>query len=218
MSTSQGGLASYLLYAVVYVVGLGAVYASLGGGPVQRLRHPAPAVVLLSLVVAVPSLVGLAWQPLFDALARDPELVRHGELWRLVSYVAVQDDGVGGTIYNLVTLALTLPAAVVLWRPAATLGLFVAGALVFSLPAVFVWPHAGAGNSGATFFLAGSMVGALSVRRRDVRRAAAVTALAGAALLVLGDAHGEAVLAGLVIGSAFANAVQPTARPASVRP
>ncbi|GAB2579696.1 rhomboid family intramembrane serine protease [Microlunatus antarcticus] len=206
MSTAQGGLASVLIYVVVYVATLRTVYGHLRSG--RAARRPHPVAVVLWLVVAVPSLLQLVRPQIYAALARDPVLTGHGEWWRLLTSVLVQDGGLVGTAYNLVTLALTAPAATALWRPLRAVAVFVAGALVFNLPATFAWHDGGGGNSGATFFLATSMLGVLVVgsHARQIRTAALIVAGCGIALLVLGDAHGEAVLAGLLVGAAVAAA------------
>ncbi len=41
------------------------------------------------------------------SLRRDPDLIRHhGQVWRVLTSVLVQDGGRGGTTFNLVTLAV----------------------------------------------------------------------------------------------------------------
>jgi len=217
MSTGHGGFLSYLLYALVYIACLHVVYRRLGAGPLERRPHPAA--VALCLVVAVPSLLQVPWPGIYDALSRQPSLIEHGQAWRLLTSVLVQDGGALGTAYNLVTLALTAAAATALWRPATAVAVFVAGALLFNLPATFLWRDAGGGNSGATFVLVTSTLAALVVRERvrSARAAVVVVAACGAALLVLGDAHGEAVLAGLATGVLVATAVRRRSGPVGTR-
>ena len=148
-----------------------------------------PSAVALWAIVAIPSLVQLAYPPLYDALSRQPELIRDGQWCRIVSSVVVQDGGLPGTLFNLAFLAVIAILAVPLWGPVRTFVLFVAGAVVFNLPVVFLSPSAGGGNSGATFFLATSMVGLLLVRRSSARvvLAAVVILVDGVVLLVLRD-------------------------------
>jgi len=208
MNTAQGGVLASLVYVVVYVASLRAVYRQLGTSPLRQRPHLVA--VLLWLVVAVPSLLQLAWPRIYGVLSRQPTLVEHGEWWRLLTSVLVQDGGVVGTVYNLVTLALTVSAATALWRPVRAAAVFIAGALVYNLPATYLWRQAGGGNSGATFFLVTSMLGVLLVqdRTRRARTAALVVAASGVVLLVvLRDAHGEAVLTGLTLGTAVAAAL-----------
>ena len=61
-------------------------------------------------------------------------------------------------------------------------------------------------NSGATFFLATSLVGLLLVRHRSARVwvTGVVVVLDGLQLLLLHDAHGVPILAGVVAGAAGA--------------
>lgn len=122
------------------------MYGHLRGG--RAARRPHPVAVVLWLAVAVPSLLQLVRPQIYAALARDLVQIGHGEWWRLLTPVLVQDGGLAGTAYNLVTLALTAPAATALWRPLRAVAVFVAGALVFNLPATYVWHDAGGGNSG----------------------------------------------------------------------
>jgi hypothetical protein len=146
MNTGQAGALTSLLYVAVLIACLPPAYQRVGGlGPL--LRRPQPGAVALWLLVAVPSLVELGWPRVYDVLSRQPTLIGHGQLWRLITSVVVQDGGVIGTAYNLVTLGLTVPAAVALWRAGPALGLFLTGALVFNVPAAFVWHAAGGGNS-----------------------------------------------------------------------
>ena len=92
----------------------------------------------------------------------------------------VQDGGVAGTVWNLVILAVVGVVAIRAWGSARGLIIFAVGVVGFNLATTFAWPSVGAGNSAATFTL---------------------TAACGIVLLVLRDAHGCAMLGGLVIGA-----------------
>jgi len=113
MDTAQGGLLSVLVYVVVYIASLRTVGRHLAAGSPRRRLHPVA--VLLWLLVAVPSLLQLVRPGIYDLLSRQPMLIERGEWWRLLTSVLVQDGGALGTVYNLVTLALTASAAVALW-------------------------------------------------------------------------------------------------------
>ena len=84
------------------------------------------------------------------------------------------------------------------------------GVVGFNLATTFAWPSVGAGNSAATFTLAASVTGLalVQVRGRLALLLAALTAGCGIFLLALLDAHGSAVLGGLVIG-VLAGAISP---------
>lgn len=164
VSTAQGGVASSVLDVVVYVASLRTVRSRPGLG--GSWRRPHPVAVVLWLLVAVPSLLQLASPRVFDALSRQPVLIEHGEWWRLVTSALVQDGGLVGTAYNLVTLALAASAATAARHPAWVVPVFVVGALVFHLSATYLWREAGGGSSGATFFLMTSTLGVLLLRPR----------------------------------------------------
>lgn len=201
MTTSGSGPLNSLLYSLLLAVSLMAsVHVLLRQG--ARLRAPAAPCVMLWLLVAIPSLVQFAWHPIYDQLSRQPAAIHRGQLWRLVTSAAVQDGGVAGTLFNLVSLAVILALAERLWAAWAVVLLSVVGVVAFNVMATYVSPSAGGGNSAMTFFVAASIVGLMWVRHRSAvtALAAAVTAVVGVVLLALLDAHGEAVLAGLLIG------------------
>ncbi len=200
MNTSQGNVVSYLLYAAVYIVALRRL------APLGALRSRSVAALLMWLVVAVPSIVGLAVAPMYSALSRQPDAIRHGQLWRLVTSIVVQDGGVVGTVYNLVTLALVAAVAMKVWRWWAAVVVFLVGGIGFDLAATFLWHDPGAGNSAATFFLLTATLAAWQHKGHDRHMLSAIGALAviGVVLTVIDDAHGTAVLGGLVVGAAIA--------------
>lgn len=205
MDTSGQGAYSGLFYAVMLLATLVAMQPA-RGNPVLWLRRPPAAAVVLWLVVAVPSLVELAWHPVFDALSRQPDLIRDGQVWRLLTSATVQDGGLAGTVSNLVWLAVLAPLAVHLWGPARAVGLFVFGVVAFDAMTTWVFPSPGGGNSAAMFFLMATTTALLVLRRRHplpVAMAALVAAI-GVVLVVRGDAHGLVMLGGLVVGGIVA--------------
>ncbi|SIS21668.1 rhomboid family intramembrane serine protease [Williamsia sterculiae] len=206
MSTDGGGLWNGLAYLLVIVVALRTADAAVPGC-LSALRRPPPTAMALWGIVAIPSVVQFAVPELLRLLRRDPDLIRiHHELWRLISSVVVQDGGVFGTVFNLVVLYLIAVVAVVTAGSWAALVVFVLGAVLFDLAAVYLFSSIGAGNSGATFALAASVVAMVAVRRPStatVTGAVVVTAVA-AGLIVARDAHGLAFAAGLVMGTMIA--------------
>jgi hypothetical protein len=214
MSTSGGGTLNACGYIVILVCCLGAGTLVLGDlGP--WLRRPRPVATALWLIVAVPSVVELAWHPIYEALARRPHEIRDGQVWRLLTSVTVQDGGLGGTIFNLVMLALIVTVAAHLWGPARTVALLVIGALLFNVLATFAYPSPGGGNSGATFFLATSITGLVLAGRRSWQAVVAAIVTLGAGVLLLGllDAHSIPILAGLTAGVALALIAPPAGGP-----
>ncbi|HJU02126.1 MAG TPA: rhomboid family intramembrane serine protease, partial [Actinomycetes bacterium] len=121
-------------------------------------RFPAVTAVVFA-VTAANSVLGLAVPAVLDALERTPDGL-HGQWWRLVTALFVQDGGVLGTVSNLAFLALLGVLAERLagpwWWLAAYFGAGLAGEL-----AGYAWQPTGAGNSVAVCGLAGLLVMAL---------------------------------------------------------
>ncbi|HXZ73233.1 MAG TPA: rhomboid family intramembrane serine protease [Streptosporangiaceae bacterium] len=203
MSSSGGGTVNAVLYVIMLACTVRAGVVLLGGDLARALRRPPVAAVALWLIVAIPSLLQFAFPGLLHALERDPDQIRqHGQWWRLVTSAVVQDGGVAGTVFNLVILAIVSVVAIQAWGSLRGLIIFAAGVVGFDLATTFAWPSVGAGNSAATFTLAASVAGlaVVKVRERTVVVLGAVTAGCGIILLALRDAHGSAVVGGLVIG------------------
>jgi membrane associated rhomboid family serine protease len=203
MSTSGGGELNALLYLVMLACSVRAGRELLRDDAGHPLRMPTLGAAVLWLTVAVPSLLQIPFGGLLQDLQRDPELIRHdGQLWRLVTSGVVQDGGIAGTVFNLAVLAVIGVLANRVWGTPRAASIFLVALVAFNLAATFASPEVGAGNSGATFALGTSMIGlALAVRReRVVMLLAGLTMLGGIALLALRDAHGEVVVAGLLIG------------------
>jgi hypothetical protein len=215
MNTAGTGALSSIGYLMMLAAAIASAALVLGQlGP--RLRAPRPGALALFALVAVPSLIELGWHGIYSALSRQPSLIRaHHQYWRLLTSALVQDGGVAGTIFNLVVLFLIATLAVCVWGAGRTIGLFAVGAIGFNLMATYAFASSGGGNSGATFFLATSLVGLAVVRLRSARAlaAAAVVVVVGIALIATNDAHGVPILCGLVIGVALAM-VSPPREPA----
>lgn len=151
--------------------------------------------------VAVPSLLQVVAPGLLEAGERDPDAIAAGEWWRLLTSMFLQDGGLTGTVFNLVTLAVSLVLVGTVVRGPRVVVLFVAGGVVANLLTVLTFGQSGAGNSMATIFLL--VVATFEARPWSVRRDAGLAAVAAlglvaAALLVAGDQHGLAVAAGIV--------------------
>jgi hypothetical protein len=210
MSTS-GGTVNAVLYVIVLACTVRAGVVLLGGDVVRVLRRPPLAAVVLWLVVAIPSLLQLAFPGLLRTLERDPDQIRqHGQWWRLFTSAVVQDGGIAGTVFNLVILAIIAVLAIAAWGSVRGLIIFAVGVVGFDLATTFAWPFVGAGNSAATFTLAASVSGLAVAKMREpvVLVLGAVTAGCGIFLLALRDTHGSAVVGGFVIG-VLAAAISP---------
>jgi rhomboid protease GluP len=172
-------------------------------------RWPVATVAAL-LVVGVPSAVQLTVAPsVLDRLERDRDAILAGEVWRLLTALVVQDGGTGGAVANLVALAVVGVVAEQVWSRRAWVAVALGGAFLAELWGLVVQP-VGGGNSVAVFALAASLAMVASMRGDLVARVLAGAALAaGAVLLVTGDLHGGAVLAGALLGLRLSRTGEP---------
>lgn len=169
----------------------------------HRTAHgvPLPAVALW-LVVAVPSILQVPFPAVRHALERDPDKIEHhGQLWRLLTSVVVQDGGVAGTVSNLVILAIVGTAAAYVLGARTMTWVFLIGILWFNLVSLALG-QGGAGNSGATFALGTTITGFALVRGRPtiLRVLGVLPAVPGIVLVGGGNPHGYALVMGTVIG------------------
>lgn len=148
---------------------------------------------MLWLVVAIPSVLQFVFPALLRVLERDPnEIEHHGQVWRVLTYVLVQDGGVVGTVSNLVLLAAVALMTARTMRSGATAGVFVLGALWFAGVSL-AFGQAGAGDSGATFCLGACLGGLAVIRGRAIltRVLGVFPAIPGIILIALSDTHGS---------------------------
>jgi hypothetical protein len=110
-------------------------------------------------VTAVTSVLGLAVPAVLNTLERTPEGL-HGQWWRTVTSLFVQDGGILGTVSNLAFLALLGVLAERLAGPRWWLVAYVGAGLAGEL-AGYAWQPTGAGNSVAICGLAGLLIVAL---------------------------------------------------------
>jgi membrane associated rhomboid family serine protease len=195
---------------ILYVLGLacaymcGAVVLRTAAAPASG-SPPAPrfpiATVLLLLAVGLPSALQFVFPALLPALQRDGARIAQGEWWRLITALGVQDGGLGGAVFNLVSLLLIGLVAERLLGAGRVALLFFLGGIVAEVVAL-AWQPLGAGNSVGNFSLAAGMA-VFCLRRRPAPRAARIAALlAFAAYIMLAglrDIHGAAALAGAVL-------------------
>jgi membrane associated rhomboid family serine protease len=146
-------------------------------GPLYRC----PALtVALTLVTGAVSVAGLLSPEVVGALGRTPAVV-HGEPWRLVTTLLVQDGGVAGTASNLVFLVLVGVAVEQVAGRVTMLGCYLAAGLTGQLVGLG-WQPFGAGNSVAVCGLAGLLVWQVADGRAPPWAGSAVTLWWGALL------------------------------------
>ena len=122
-----------------------------------------------------------------------------GDWWRLISPLFVQDGGVIGTIFNLVSLALVGSLAERIWNGRSMLIIFFVGGVIGEI-AGFAWQPVGAGNSVGNFSLAASIavVSLMRLPFAPVLLFAVIALGADGVLLWLQDIHGAAALVGTI--------------------
>ena len=160
-------------------------------------RRFSVATAVVFAVTTVTSVLGLAVPGVPAALQRTPEGL-HGDWWRSLTSLLVQDGGVLGTVSNLGFLLLLGVMAERLvgpsWWLVAYLGAGPAGEL-----AGYAWQPRGAGNSVANCGLAGVLVVAMAAGTR-LPRPAPMAVLWWCGALLAGP-WGAVPLVGLVAGA-----------------
>lgn len=199
MSTWVNTLAESAAFVVLAKVGA----LQIGYRTWRGRRFPRVAAALV-VFVAVPSLAQMVWPAALHALDRQPaEVLHHAQIWRLVTAAFVQDGGVIGTAFNLVSLGVMASLAEWSWGWWRMLAIFLCAGVLLNLQAV-AFNVGGAGSSGATYALGASLAGALIVTGTGRSRLRALACpLLGTVMFVLGDAHGLAILYGTAIGLAL---------------
>ncbi|MEE2035506.1 rhomboid family intramembrane serine protease [Rhodococcus chondri] len=216
MSTSGDDPRLWVFYAALVVLTVvSASRASAGRGGRDRWSGwwpPPIAAVAVWAVVAMASLSRLLFPSLPGTFRRDPVRTRdEGEWWRVFSSALIQDGGVLDMIVALVFLAVVAAVSVRIWGWYRAVALLLVGQLLWGLFTTFVSPSVGAGTLGATLALAGSVAGLWPVvgARHRLLAAAAATFVLGAALVAFDDAHGVAVLIGMLLGAVLGTVLPP---------
>ncbi|MFE4211846.1 hypothetical protein [Streptomyces sp. NPDC056844] len=209
----MGALVFNVTTAALMVLMFKGAVALLGDGSLRERRIPWWAVGLTVLVVAG-LVTQLCWAGAMDALDADP--ARPG-WWRIVTSVFMQNGGLFGDAWNIVTIAVIAALAEWFWGGPLMLGLFAAGILLptyvdmlFGTSGRSADPRNFAGSSGATYFLAATLAAPLLLR---VLRAGRSGAVAKEVLLSLGvpvlglamwiaqsNGHGTVAVYGFVLG------------------
>lgn len=197
MDTSGDGILNIVLYIVVLTL-----FIQLGFRLLPTLR-PFPIVAtVLTVAIGLPSLLQFVWPAIYDALHRDPALTLHdGQWWRVLTSVMAQDGGLSAAIFNLVVVVLVTVLSEWIWGRWRTVWLFILPSIVLNLLAI-AWNQPGGGSSFASDGLLMSLCGfGLIVSGRTVVRVCAIGAIAiGIVLVIVGDAHGVAMLLGAASG------------------
>jgi hypothetical protein len=178
-----------------------------GGNGIRGRRIPWVAITLTTLVV-VGLVVQLTWSGAMDALDADP--ARSG-WWRVITSVFMQNGGLWGDAWNVGTILVIAALAEWFWGRTLTVVLFVAAILLphhidtlLGLATGPVEPRNFAGSSGATYFLAATLVAPQLARTRELKEsllAVGAVALGLAMWFVQDNAHGLIWVYGFVVGA-----------------
>jgi membrane associated rhomboid family serine protease len=152
----------------------------------------------------LPTTLQFSFPAILSALRRDYARFLGGDWWRLITPLFVQDGGIAGAVFNLVSLLLVGGIAEQLWGSKRMIGIFFVGGVVGEAVA-FAWQPIGAGNSVGNFSLAASVaVACLAPQVSRMTQMAALLALsADAVLVLLKDIHGAAAVAGITLALAL---------------
>lgn len=197
-----------LLYIVVLYGAFlaGSLYLRLravatGGGNGAAAQPVPKATILLLLAIGVPTMLQCFFPPILPALERNYRRFVDGEWWRLITPLFVQDGGISGSIFNLVSLLFMAHVGERVWGSVRCIAIFF-GCGVLSEVVALSWQPIGAGNSVANFGLAASVavVALIYARQRSIRFLACIGLGAGLILLLLRDIHGAATIIGAIVG------------------
>jgi rhomboid protease GluP len=114
------------------------------------------ATLLLMLAITVPTTLQFFFPIILQMFERDYARFLAGDWWRILTPLFVQDGGVSGSIFNLVSLLLVGIVAEKIWGSQRWLIIFFAGGILSEMIG-FAWQPVGAGNSVANFGLAASI-------------------------------------------------------------
>lgn len=195
---------------------------------VVKPRMPITAIVITGLLVAG-ALTQVLVPGAFDALRNDAG----GGWWRAFTAAFVQDGGVLGAIFNIVTAAVVLTLAEWYWGHLLAAGVWLLGAWApvgelaglvgYHVASTDVSAYS-AGSSGATYFAAATLSAALVLGGTGRERLLGLIAPAFALVLwvVLDDGHGVLFVEGGMLGALLWCVVRlpasPPLRPGRRRP
>jgi membrane associated rhomboid family serine protease len=171
-------------------------------GEIKQYRQCFPwTTLLITVAIGLPTTLQFFFPRILLMLRRDAAAFWAGEWWRVITPLFVQDGGVTGSVFNLVSLLVVGSIAEFLWGSRRWLILFFLGG-VASEAVSLAWQPIGAGNSVANFCLAASVaVVCLAYKPLRLERlGAGLTLGAGLWLLVLRNNHGAAIAVGAIIG------------------
>jgi hypothetical protein len=167
---------------------------------VRRLPVAAP---LLLLPTVALTIVNAHHPAVFLALRRDPQALRAGQWWRVISPVLVQPDRAVTTAAVFAIVLAVLAVGERIFGIGRTAALYVVGALIGHLIG-HLWQPLGAGCSVAGCGVVGGLaVWLLRRRSPPARFGAGAMLLVAVAGVILRDIHGPPALAGALAALAL---------------
>ena len=195
--------------SILYVLGLYCPFAagsmllrnrlSFSPSKTRKFKFPQTTTLLL-LAIAILSLLQFYFPILLTTFHRDYERFLHGEYWRFISPLFVQDGGISGTIFNLVSLTLLGSVVERFWNGRTMLIIFFTGGIIGEIVG-FAWQPVGAGNSVGNFSLAASIavISLTPSSAAPVQLLAIISLGTYGILFGLRDIHGAAAIAGALL-------------------
>src|SRR5262245_33610255 len=169
--------------------------------PVPR-RVPVLSILIIGLTAVITALQ-FVYPELLSALQRDPEAIRAGELWRLVTALFVQPNGISQCIANGFLILAFMPASERLYGRGVLVIYFAAGLAADTLTPR--WVSGSRGSPTGIFRVMGSLLVYVIRNRKELLLPFVFIACAGLAasmvMLLSADGHGV----GLVVGAAVAS-------------
>jgi len=146
---------------------------------------------------------------LLAALRRDPDAIRAGELWRLVTSLFVQPNGISQCLANGFLILAFMPAAERLYGRNILLVYFASG--IVGQIVNYFWDSGSGGSSTAIFGVMGSLLIYIIRNRRVLLLPFTFIASAGllssVVMLVSRDGHGVGLIVGALVASMLPLAV-----------
>ncbi|HZF30601.1 MAG TPA: rhomboid family intramembrane serine protease [Gammaproteobacteria bacterium] len=170
--------------------------------PIPRAKLPLSSILVIGVTVAISGLQ-FVYPELLAALRRDPEAIRGGELWRLVTALFVQPNGISQCVANGFLILAFMPAAERLYGRSVLVAYFAAG--LAGTTVNYFWDSGSGGSSPAIFGLMGSLLIYIVRNRKALLLPfvfiAGTGLLCSVLMLVSRDGHGV----GLVVGALLAS-------------
>ncbi|MFJ4677087.1 hypothetical protein [Kitasatospora sp. NPDC088783] len=206
----MGAIVFNVTTAALMVMMVNCGLAVLGRDTLRGRPLPWAAIALTATAVAG-VLLQLTWSGAMDALDADP--AKSG-WWRELTSVFMQNGGLFGGLWNLLTLAAVAALAQWYWGGPLTLALFLAGVLLPGRVDTLLGlgdgpstdPRNFAGSSGATYFLGATLALALLTRTRlpeEIALAAGVPVLGLAMWFAQDNGHGLVSVYGFALAAAI---------------